>query len=104
MIRSPVDGALISRLVEVGQRLSANFAIPTLFLIAEDVTQMQWIPPSAKWHLGGMSTEEKTRRSRSTRTREAVPRKVRPGRNAPINIQNVVTYDVVIGVERIRPR
>jgi hypothetical protein len=31
VIRSPVDGTVISRLVEVGQRLSANFAIPTLW-------------------------------------------------------------------------
>ena len=41
VIRSPVDGVVISRLVEVGQRIAASFTIPMLFLIAEDVTKMQ---------------------------------------------------------------
>ena len=41
--------------VEVGQRLSANFAIPILFLIAEDLTQMQVDAAVSESDIGGMS-------------------------------------------------
>jgi HlyD family secretion protein len=54
VIRSPVDGNVISRQVEVGQRLSASFSIPTLFLIAEDLTQMQVDAAVSESDIGGM--------------------------------------------------
>ena len=107
VIHSPVDGTVISRQVEVGQRLSANFAIPTLFLIAEDLTQMQVDAAVSESDIGGMSIGKD-----ATFTVDAYPGmqfrgKVRQVRNAPVSIQNVVTYDVVIGVEnkdmRLKP-
>ncbi len=98
VIRSPVDGTVISRLVEVGQRLSANFAIPTLFLIAQDLTQMQVDTSVSESDIGGMAVGKE-----ATFTVDAYPGvrfqgQVRQVRNAPISIQNVVTYNVVIGV------
>lgn len=48
VIRSPVDGVVISRQVEVGQRISASFSIPTLFLIARRLPRCRWIPTSVK--------------------------------------------------------
>jgi HlyD family secretion protein len=107
VIRSPVDGNVISRQVEVGQRLSANFSIPTLFLIAEDLTQMQVDAAVSESDIGGMSIGKE-----ATFTVDAYPGdrfqgRVRQVRNAPVSIQNVVTYDVVIGVEnkdlRLKP-
>ncbi len=41
MIRSPVTGVILSRQVEVGQTVAASFNTPTLFLIAEDLSQME---------------------------------------------------------------
>lgn len=107
VIRSPVDGNVISRQVEVGQRLSASFSIPTLFLIAEDLTQMQVDAAVSESDIGGMSIGKE-----ATFTVDAYPGlqfqgRVRQVRNAPVSIQNVVTYDVVIGVEnkdlRLKP-
>lgn len=107
VIRSPVDGNVISRQVEVGQRLSASFSIPTLFLIAEDLTQMQVDAAVSESDIGGMSIGKD-----ATFTVDAYPGvqfqgRVRQVRNAPVSIQNVVTYDVVIGVDnkdlRLKP-
>lgn len=107
VIRSPVDGVVISRQVEVGQRISASFQIPTLFLIAEDVTKMQVDTNVSEADIGGI-----TQGKDATFTVDAYPGevfygKVRQVRNAPINVQNVVTYDVVVEVDnpafRLKP-
>lgn len=107
VIHSPVDGTVISRQVEVGQRLSASFSIPTLFLIAEDLTQMQVDAAVSESDIGGMSVGKP-----ATFTVDAYPGMqfhglVRQVRNAPVSVQNVVTYDVVIAVEnkdmRLKP-
>ena len=107
VIRSPVDGTVISRLVEVGQRVSASFSIPTLFFIAQDLTQMQVDTNVSESDIGGMSVGKE-----ATFTVDAYPGvrfqgQVRQVRNAPISVQNVVTYNVVIGVDnqdlRLKP-
>lgn len=107
VIRSPVNGIVISRQVEVGQRLSSSFAIPTLFLVAEDLTNMQVEANVSESDIAGV-TEGKT----AYFTVDAYPGQqfkgqVRQVRNAPINVQNVVTYHVVIGVDnrdlRLKP-
>jgi HlyD family secretion protein len=41
IIRSPIDGTVISRSVDVGQTVAASMSAPTLYLIAQDLTQMQ---------------------------------------------------------------
>jgi len=96
VIRSPVDGTVISRQVEVGQRLSANFSIPTLFLIAEDLTQMQVDTNVSESDIGGMTVGKD-----AIFTVDAYPGiefhgHVRQVRNAPVSVQNVVTYDTII--------
>ena len=107
VIRSPVDGTVISRLVEVGQRLSASFSIPMLFLIAQDLTQMQVDTNVSESDIGGMAVGKD-----AVFTVDAYPGarfqgRVRQVRNAPISVQNVVTYNVVVGVDnsdlRLKP-
>ena len=95
-IRSPVDGVVISRLVEVGQRISASFSIPTLFLIAEDVMKMQVDTNVSEADIGGISEGKEASFMVDAYPGEGFRGKVRQVRNAPINIQNVVTYDVVV--------
>jgi HlyD family secretion protein len=106
-IRSPVNGIVVARNVEVGQTVAASFATPNLFLIALDLTQMQVDTNVSESDIGGI-TEGKE----ATFTVDAYPGipfsgTIRQVRLAPISIQNVVTYNVVVGVEnkdlRLKP-
>jgi HlyD family secretion protein len=107
VIRSPVNGVVISRLVEVGQRIAASFAIPTLFLIAEDVTKMQVDTNVSEADIGGIAEGKVASFTVDAYPGELFHGRVRQVRNAPINIQNVVTYDVVVEFEnpafRLKP-
>ncbi len=107
VIRSPVDGVVISRLVEVGQRIAASFTIPMLFLIAEDVTKMQVDTNVSEADIGGIVDGKAASFTVDAYPGEAFQGRVHQVRNAPINIQNVVTYDVVVKFEnpefRLKP-
>ena len=107
VIRSPVDGVVISRLVEVGQRIAASFTIPMLFLIAEDVTKMQVDTNVSEADIGGIAEGKAASFTVDAYPGEQFQGRVRQVRNAPINIQNVVTYDVVVEFEnpafRLKP-
>lgn len=97
-IYSPVDGIVVSRNVDVGQTLAATFQTPILFVIAQDLTHMQVNANVSESDIGGV--KEGTRASFRV---DAYPRQFFEGvvtqvRNAPVNIQNVVTYDVVVTV------
>ena len=107
VIRSPVDGIVVARNVEVGQTVAASFATPNLFLIALDLTKMQVDTNVSEADIGGM-TEGKG----ATFTVDAYPGVpfagvIRQVRLAPINVQNVVTYNVVVAVDnqdlRLKP-
>jgi len=98
-IVSPVDGIVVSRNVDVGQTVAASFQTPTLFLIAQDLTKMQVDTNVSESDIGGVRVGQK-----AYFTVEAFPKKTFQGqvsqvRNAPITVQNVVTYDAVISVE-----
>jgi HlyD family secretion protein len=107
VIRSPVNGIVVARNVEVGQTVAASFATPNLFLIALDLTKMQVDTNVSESDIGGM-TEGKE----ATFTVDAYPGQrffgtIRQVRLAPINVQNVVTYNVVVKVDnqdlRLKP-
>jgi len=98
-IRSPVNGIVISRNVDVGQTVAASLSAPTLFTIAKDLTQMQVDTNVSEADIGRV-----TQGQEATFTVDAYPERVFRGkvteiRNAPQTIQNVVTYDVVIQVD-----
>ncbi|HTS16017.1 MAG TPA: efflux RND transporter periplasmic adaptor subunit [Verrucomicrobiae bacterium] len=97
-IYSPVDGLVISRSVDVGQTVAASFNAPQLFLIANDITKMQIDANVAESDIGGVEDNQKvdfTVDAYPTRTFHGTVVQVR---NSPITVQNVVTYDTVIGV------
>jgi len=99
IIRSPVNGIVVARNVEVGQTIAASFATPNLFLIALDLTKMQVDTNVSESDIGGI-TEGKE----ATFTVDAYPGyqfagTIRQVRLAPINVQNVVTYNVVVSVD-----
>ena len=98
-IRSPVNGTVISRNVDVGQTVAASLQAPTLFTIAKDLTQMQVDSNVSEADVGRTTVGQE-----STFTVDAYPERIFRGRvseirNAPIIVQNVVTYDVVIEVD-----
>lgn len=98
-IRSPVDGIVISRNVDVGQTVAASFQTPTLFSIAEDLTKMQVDANVDESDIGRAALGQTV-----TFTVDAYPEKTFTGevaqvRNSPIVTQNVVTYNVVVRVD-----
>ena len=97
-IKAPVDGVVVSRNVDVGQTVAASLAAPTLFLIAQDLTKMQVDTNVSEADVGRVRVNQP-----ATFTVDAYPGQVFRGnvtsiRKAPINVQNVITYDAVIGV------
>ncbi len=98
-IRSPVDGVVISRNVDVGQTVAASFQTPTLFTIAQDLTKMQINTSVDEADIGKVQVGQP-----AFFTVDAYPEIQFKGlvsqvRIAPVITQNVVTYDVVIIVE-----
>jgi HlyD family secretion protein len=98
-IYSPVNGTVVSRNVEEGQTVVASFQTPTLFVIAQDLTRMQVVANVSESDIGGV-TEGKSADFRvDAYPRESFHGTVTQVRNAPVSIQNVVTYDVIISVD-----
>jgi len=106
-IRAPVNGVVVSRAVDVGQTVAASLQAPTLFTIAQDLTKMQVETSVDEADIGRVTLED-----RATFTVDAFPGQMFSGvvtqiRKAPLVVQNVVTYVVVISVanpgERLLP-
>lgn len=98
-IRSPVDGVVVSRNVDVGQTVAASFQTPTLFTIAQDLTKMEIDTSVDEADISRVRVGQPV-----TFTVDSYPDirftgKVVQIRNAPVITQNVVTYIVVIGVD-----
>ena len=97
-IRAPVDGVVVARRVDVGQTVAASLQAPTLFEIAQDLTKMQVDTNVSEADIGRVQVGQPT-----TFTVDAYPGvefhgSVSSIRKAPINMQNVITYDVVVTV------
>ncbi len=97
-IVSPVNGVVISRNVDVGQTVAASFQTPTLFTIAEDLTQMQIDTNVAESDIGSVTVGQDVEFTVDAYPDITFKGKVWQIRQAPITVQNVVTYDVVIQV------
>jgi len=95
-IRSPVDGIVLSKNVNVGQTVAAKFQTPTLFLIAQDLGQMQVNSDVSESDIGQVAPGQLARFSVDAFPDRVFEGKVRQVRNAPVSVQNVVTYDVVV--------
>lgn len=95
-IKSPIDGIVLSKEVEEGQTVAASFNTPTLFKIAQDLTQMRVIADIDEADIGEVREGQ-----RVTFTVDAYPNDVFEGsvtqvRQQPSSESNVVTYEVVI--------
>jgi len=98
-ILSPVDGVVISRNVDIGQTVAASFQTPTLFTIAQDLTKMQIHTNIAESDIGVVKVGQAVEFTVDAYPDTTFKGKVWQKRQAPITVQNVVTYDVVIKVD-----
>jgi HlyD family secretion protein len=97
-ITSPIDGIIISRSVDVGQTVAASLQAPVIFQIANDLTKMQIDANVAEADVGGVAVDQDVDFTVDAFPTQTFHGKVVQVRNAPITVQNVVTYDTVIGV------
>src|SRR5438094_7314588 len=97
-ITSPIDGVVISRSVDVVQTVAASLQAPIIFAIANDVTKMQIDANVAEADVGVVKIDQNVDFTVDAFPVETFHGKVVQVRNAPITVQNVVTYDTVIGV------
>jgi HlyD family secretion protein len=97
-ITSPVDGEVISRSVDVGQTVAASLQAPVIFTIANDLTKMQIDSNVAEADVGAVTIDQTVDFTVDAFPFRTFHGKVVQVRNAPITVQNVVTYDTVIGV------
>ena len=99
-IRAPVDGVIISRLVDPGQTVAASFQTPALFLVATDLRHMQ-----VKANVDESDISRIFLGQSVSFTVNAWPNRIFSGgrvvliRNAPLTVQNVVTYEVLINID-----
>lgn len=106
-ITSPIDGIVISRNVDVGQTVAASLQAPVIFAIANDLSKMQIDANVAEADVGAVAVDQNVEFTVDAFPSRTFPGKVTQVRNAPITVQNVVTYDTVIGVsnpeQRLKP-
>ena len=97
-ITSPIDGIVVSRDVNVGQTVAASLSAPTLFTIAGDLTQMQVIANIDQADIGVVEQAKSVRFSVDAFPGKDFDGQIQEMRLNPVNVQNVVTYNVVIDV------
>ena len=98
-ITSPVDGVVIARNTDVGQTVQASYSVATLFTIAQDLSKMQVETNIDESDISRVQQEQD-----ATFTVDAYPGQTFHGtvmqvRHSPTNVQNVITYTVVIAVD-----
>jgi HlyD family secretion protein len=98
-IRSPVDGVVISRAIDVGQTVAASFSTPTLFTIAQDLTKMQIEVSVDEADISRIQLHQKASFTVDSYPEQTFRGKVIQIRSAPVITLNVVTYVVVVNVD-----
>ena len=99
VIRSPVDGIVISRTIDVGQTVAASFQTPTLFTIAQDLTKMQIEVSVDEADISRVKLSQKASFTVDAYPEQTFNGRVVQVRSAPVITQNVVTYVVVVNVD-----
>jgi len=99
VIRSPIDGVIIKRTVDLGQTVAASFATPTLFQIARDLTKMQIDTSVSEADVGALKEGQAARFVVDAYPDKEFDATMRQFRLAANVVQNVVTYIVVLDVD-----
>jgi HlyD family secretion protein len=107
VIRSPVDGMVITRKVNIGQTVQASFTAPVLFQVATDLTKMKVECSVDEADIGKVKEGQKVRFTVEAFPEENFNGVVQQVRFSPETVQNVVTYTTIVNVEnperKLRP-
>jgi HlyD family secretion protein len=98
-IKAPVDGTVVARRMDVGQTVAASFQAPTIFEIAQDLAKMQVDTSVDEADIGRVQVGQPVTFTVDAYPGVVFPSRVKEIRRAPINTQNVITYDVVVSAE-----
>jgi HlyD family secretion protein len=96
VIRSPIDGTVVARNVDVGQTVAASLQAPTLFTIARDLTKMQVYAKIDESNVGNVKVGRRVTFKVDAFPKDSIQGMVSQVRMNPVIVQNVVTYDAII--------
>ncbi len=96
VIRSPIDGTVVARNVELGQTVAASLQAPTLFTIAQDLTKMLVYTKTDESDVGNIRPGKAVTFKVDAFPKDTFHGTVRQVRMNPTTVQNVVTYDTII--------
>jgi HlyD family secretion protein len=96
-ILAPIDGIIIDRTAEIGMTIAASFNAPKLFILANDLTQMQINAKVSEADIGQVQPKQKVS-FKVDAYPDAFEGEVVQVRNSPISEENVVNYDAIIHV------
>ena len=106
-IRSPIDGIVINRLINIGQTVAASFQAPKLFEIANDLSKMQVQCAVDEADIGKVKEGQKVRFTVDSFPDEVFVGTVNQVRFSPTTTSNVVTYTTIVDVDnqalKLRP-
>lgn len=98
-IRAPIDGVVVDRAVDEGQTVAASLSAPTLFTIAQDLSQVQIDAQIDEADIGQIAEGQSVSFTVDAYPGRQLEARVEQIRLAPTTLQNVVTYTVVISAE-----
>ena len=98
-IRSPIDGVVVQRAVDVGQTVAASLKAPTIFTIAEDLRRMEVYASVDEADIGSVREGQAVAFTVTAHPGDTFQGEVKQIRLAPQTISNVVTYVVVIAAD-----
>jgi HlyD family secretion protein len=99
VIRSPIDGTVVARNVDVGQTVAASLQAPTIFTIAQDLSKMLVYTKTDESDVGNINPGKQVTFKVDAFPKETFRGTVTQVRMNPTIVQNVVTYDTMIEFE-----
>jgi HlyD family secretion protein len=96
VIRSPIDGTVVARNVDVGQTVAASLQAPTIFTIAQDLSKMLVYTKTDESDVGNIKPGKQVAFKVDAFPKETFRGTVTQVRMNPTIVQNVVTYDTMI--------
>jgi HlyD family secretion protein len=104
VITTPIDGVVVARNVDVGQTVAASLQAPTLFVIANDLSRLQVSASIDEADVGRVRAGQQATFRVDAFPNEEFEGTVEQVRLQPITVQNVVTYNTIIGVNNTGQR
>jgi len=96
VIRSPIDGTVVARNVDLGQTVAASFSAPTIFTIAKDLKTMWVYTKTDESDVGNIQVGKPVTFKVDAFPKDTFHGVVKQVRMNPTTVQSVVTYDTII--------